>query len=148
MASLFLLLLLSSVSHSHLFFCLLLSGLKKLKQLYSNVLAQALFSFPLSCLFFLAWVWILIVVLGRKCLMDSQRRIHDMVMRFKFVRHFWPEKKRGRLWHWLCPVFHNSRILAIPVVIFKCMGCGDKEKNRVEMRKQVRNVVICHFLPK
>lgn len=55
MASLFLLLLLSSVSHSHLsFFCLFLSGLKELKQLYNNVLAGALFSFPtLSFLFWL-----------------------------------------------------------------------------------------------
>lgn len=27
--------------------------------------------------------------------MDSQRRIHDMVMRFKFVRRFYLKKKRS-----------------------------------------------------
>lgn len=70
----------------------LLSGPKELKQLYSNVLVGALFLFPtLSFLpFFFPPLNVncRMVVLDRKRLMGSQRCIHDMVMRFKFVRHF------------------------------------------------------------
>lgn len=104
MASLFLLLLPSSVSHARLSSCFLLSGLKELKQLYSNVLVWlysplSLFRFFLSFIFFFFRGGNFRQARKKKkrekknWLMDFQRCIHDMVMKFKFARHFLTRKR-------------------------------------------------------
>lgn len=117
-----------------------------------------LYSHSPLCLFFFALMWIVMVVLGRKRLMDSQRCIHDMVMRFKFVRHFWPEKKR-LLFARLCPIFFFyfflqlknavSQSLLPSLMTFLNVRDGDtKLKKHVKMWKQLRKILICHLLPK
>lgn len=78
-----------SVTHIFLspFSCFLLSGLKELKQLYSNVLVVGFILTPISLFPFFSPPFFF-------GLMDFQRCIHDMVMKFKFVRHFLTWRKR------------------------------------------------------
>lgn len=59
--------------------------------------------------------------------MDSQRRIHDMVMRFKFVRRFYLKKKKecgcgsGFVLFSTAKECNFSVTLSIPNAILKCM---------------------------
>lgn len=67
--------------------------------------------------------------------MDSQRHIHDMVMRFKFVRHFiFNRKKRGRLLALSCfPLFRNTVTLVCVPMCFFFWTCVIETQRRKEL---------------